>query len=73
MTEVVDLSPGTVLVAGTTGWQYVVVWNDGEQVGVRGPRGMLSPISHSDLQQDIAHGAVGVIGWGSSHFVAERK
>ena len=62
MTEVVDLLPGTVLIVGTTGWRYVVVWNDGEQVGVRGPRGLLPPISHDDLQQDIAHGAVGVIG-----------
>ena len=53
--DVADLSPGSVLVAGTTGWRYRVQAADPEadRVVLRGPHGPLS-VDHREIQRDIA-------------------
>ena len=52
--KVADLSPGSVLVAGTTGWRYRVQAADPEadRVVLRGPHGPLS-VGHREIQRDI--------------------
>jgi xanthine dehydrogenase iron-sulfur cluster and FAD-binding subunit A len=61
--DVADLSPGTVLVAGSTDWRYRVQAADQEadRVVLRGPHGSLS-VGYEDLQRSIANGHVGVRG-----------
>lgn len=62
-TVVADLSPGTVLVARSTGWRYRVqaVDRDTDRVVLCGPRGSLAA-SYRGIQRDIACGRVGVQG-----------
>jgi hypothetical protein len=59
--DVADLSPGTVLVAGSTGWRYRVQAADQEadRVVLRGPYGSLS-VGYNELQRGIANGRIGV-------------
>jgi len=61
-TVVADLSPGTVLVARSTGWRYRVqaVDRDTGRVILCGPRGSLAA-SYQELQRDIARGQIGVL------------
>ena len=61
MTDVADLSPGTVLVAGFTGDHYRVqgVDRDGDRVVLVGPNGSQSS-SYAAIQRDIASGKIGV-------------
>jgi len=61
--DIADLSPGTVLVARSTGWRYRVqaVDHDADRVILCGPRGSLS-VGYSELQRGIANGRVGVLG-----------
>lgn len=61
MTDVVDLSPGTVLRAGTTGWTYRVQGESDERVVLSGPQGSLA-VDRAELQRDIARGKVEVRG-----------
>jgi len=58
-TVVVDLSPGTVLVARSTGWRYRVqaTDQDADRVVLCGPRGSLAA-SFRELQRDIARGRI---------------
>jgi len=53
MTAVTDLSPGTVLVAGTTGWRYTITSVDEQTVVARGPKGPLR-VGRDELQRDVA-------------------
>lgn len=57
--DVADISPGTVLVAGSTGWRYRVLAVSDDDVVARGPRGTLR-VGRRELQRDIARGRVGV-------------
>ena len=61
--DVANLSPGTVLIAGTTGWRYRVQAADrsADRVVLCGPRGSLS-VGYSELQRAIANGYVEVLG-----------
>ena len=61
MRDVADLSPGTVLRAGSTGWRYRVQGSEGDRVVVRGPRGSMG-VDREELQRDIASGNVEVLG-----------
>jgi hypothetical protein len=56
---VADISPGTVLVAGSTGWKYTVQSVTDGTVVASGPRGPLT-VGVDELQQDIARGAIDV-------------
>ena len=60
-TTVADLSPGTLLVARTTGWRYRVQAADVEtdRVVLCGPRGSLA-VGCGELQRGIASGQIGV-------------
>ena len=60
-TVVADLSPGTVLLARSTGWRYRVQAADVEDncVVLCGPRGSLA-VGYGDLQRGIASGRIGV-------------
>ena len=60
-TTVADLSPGTLLVARTTGWRYRVQAADVEtdRVVLCGPRGSLA-VGYGELQRGIASGRIGV-------------
>ena len=60
-TTVADLSPGTLLVARTTGWRYRVQAADSEsdRVILCGPRGSLA-VGYGELQRGIASGQIGV-------------
>ena len=60
-TTVADLSPGTLLVARTTGWRYRVQAADVEtdRVVLCGPHGSLA-VGYGDLQRGIASGRIGV-------------
>jgi hypothetical protein len=60
MTDVADLSPGTVLRAGTTGWTYRVQADNGDRVIVSGPNGSMG-VDRDELQRDIARGTVEVL------------
>jgi hypothetical protein len=62
-TAVADLSPGTVLVARSTGWHYRVRAADSEanRVVLCGPRGSLA-VGYGDLQRGIANGRIRVQG-----------
>jgi hypothetical protein len=60
MRDVVDLSPGTQLRAGTTGWIYTVQGESDERVIVSGPRGSMG-VDRDELQQRIARGRVEVL------------
>ena len=57
--DVADLSPGSVLIAGTTGWRYRVQTADSEadRVVLRGPHGPLS-VGHREIQRGIANGRI---------------
>ena len=61
--DVADLSPGTVLVAGSTGWRYRVqaVDRSADRAILCGPRGSLA-VGYGKLQRGIANGRVGVLG-----------
>lgn len=59
--DVADLSPGSVLKAGTTGWKYTVQGESETRVVLSGPQGSLA-VDRDELQRDIARGAVQVIG-----------
>jgi hypothetical protein len=61
--DVADLSPGTVLVAGSTGWRYRVQGVDrgADRVILCGSRGSLA-VGYNELQRGIANGRVGVLG-----------
>ena len=61
--EVADLSPRSVLIAGTTGWRYRVQAADPEadRVVFRGPRGSLA-VGYGELQHGIASGKIEVAG-----------
>lgn len=60
-TKVSDLSPGTVLVAGTTGWRYTVTDIEGEKVYAKGPMGAIPPVTKDELQREIASGKIEVV------------
>jgi hypothetical protein len=57
--RVADLSPGTEIVSGSTGWEYTVETLKEETVIVRGPNGPLE-VDRDELQKNIANGIVGV-------------
>ena len=61
--EVAGLSPGSVLLAGTTGWRYRVQATDPEadRVVLRGPRGPLA-VGYRELKRGIASGRIEVDG-----------
>ena len=61
--KVADLSTGSVLIAGTTGWRYRVQAADPEadRVVLRGPRGSLSA-GYREVQRGIANGRIEVSG-----------
>lgn len=61
-TVVADLSPGTVLVARSTGWSYRVqaADRDADRIVLRGPRGSLA-VGYNELQHGIANGRIGVV------------
>ena len=61
-TVVADLSPGTVLVARSTGWRYRVQAVDpgADRVVLCGPHGSLAT-SYQEIQCDIARGQIGVL------------
>ena len=61
--KIADLSPGSVLVAGTTGWRYRVQAADPEadRVVLRGPNGSLSA-GYREIQHGIANGRIKVSG-----------
>ena len=61
--EVADLSPGSVLIAGSTGWRYRVQAADPEtdRVVLRGPHGSLSA-GYREIQRGIANGQIEVDG-----------
>jgi len=61
--DVADLSPGTVLVARSTGWRYRVqaVGQKADRVILCGPRGSLS-VGYNEIQCSIAKGRIGVLG-----------
>ena len=63
MTDVADLSPGSILIAGSTGWRYRVQAADPEddRVVLRGPRGSLSA-GYREIQRNIASGKIEVDG-----------
>ena len=63
MPAVTDLSPGTVLVAGSTGWRYTVVREDavGNEIVARGPHGVLT-VPRDELLRDVARGKIEVRG-----------
>ena len=63
MTDVADLSPGSILIAGSTGWRYRVQAADPEddRVVLRGPRGSLSA-GYREIQRGIASGKIEVDG-----------
>ena len=58
-TVVADLSPGTVLLARSTGWRYRVQATDVEsdRVIVHGPRESLA-VGYGELQRGIANGRI---------------
>lgn len=60
MQDVVDLSPGTRLRAGTTGWTYRVQAEGDDRVVVSGPNGSMG-IDRDELQRDIARGNIEVL------------
>jgi len=60
MTDVTDLSAGSRLRAGTTGWTYRVVSESADSVRLDGPRGPVV-VSRDELQADIARGKIEVI------------
>ena len=53
MTDVADLSPGTILVAGFTGDRYRVRWNDGDRVALDGPHGSTTAIPTDELTYEV--------------------
>lgn len=55
--EVCDISPGTELVAGSSGWQYTVASVSDGTVTLQGPRGPLTT-TEEELQREIAEGNV---------------
>lgn len=57
--QVSDLSPGTVLVARTTEWEYTVQELTDDEVVAEGPHGVIR-VRHEDVQADIADGAIQV-------------
>ena len=61
-TTVADLSPGTVLVARSTGWRYRVqaVDRDADRVILCGPHGSIAA-RYQEIQRDIASGRIGVL------------
>ena len=63
MTDVADLLPGSILIAGSTGWRYRVQAADPEddRVVLRGPRGSLSA-GYREIQRNIASGKIEVDG-----------
>jgi hypothetical protein len=63
VTDVADLSPGSILIAGSTGWRYRVQAADPEddRVVLRGPRGSLSA-GYREIQRNIASGKIEVDG-----------
>jgi len=63
MTDVADLSPGSIVVAGSTGWRYRVQASDPEadRVVLRGPCGTLG-VSYREIQRGIANGRIEVVG-----------
>ena len=54
-----DVSPGTVLVAGKSGDEYIVRRDDGDRVTAIGPHGLVT-VDADELQQNIANGLVRV-------------
>jgi len=60
MRSVADLSAGTRLRAGSTGWTYTVQACSDGRVVLSGPRGSLG-VDHDELQRDIMGGKVQVI------------
>jgi len=61
MRDVADLSPGTELRAGTSGWRYRVQAADDDRVIVAGPCGSMG-VDRDELQREIASGRVEVLG-----------
>jgi hypothetical protein len=63
VTDIADLSPGSVIIAGSTGWRYRVQAADleADRVVLRGPHGSLSA-GYRELQRDIANGKIEVSG-----------
>lgn len=61
MSEVTDLSQGTVLIAETTGWRYQVrsINQDDNQLVVDGPHGPLTA-KYDEVKQDIDDGQITV-------------
>ena len=61
--KIADLSPGSVLIAGTTGWRYRVQAADPEadRVVLRGPHGSISA-GYREIQRGIANGRIEVAG-----------
>jgi hypothetical protein len=58
--DVTDLSPGTVLIAGSSGWRYTVTTDGDESVSLRGPHGPQT-VPRDELQRDIARGMIRVV------------
>ena len=63
MTDVADLSPGSILIAGSTGWRYRVqaAAPEDDAIVLRGPHGSLSA-GYREIQLDIASGKIEVDG-----------
>ena len=61
MTVVADVSPGTVLVAGATGWRYTVTGGDDDTVVARG-RGVCSASPAPNSSETSPRGAIEVCG-----------
>ena len=59
MTDVADVSPGTVLRATTSGFRYRVQGESDDRVVLCGPRGSLG-VNRDALQRDIARGKIEV-------------
>jgi len=59
VTDIADLSPGAILIAGSTGWRYRVQAADieADRVVLCGPRGSLA-VGYGELQRGIANGRI---------------